>query len=288
MRRVARLVTFPLKQDAAGVPLWVHHAIAAPSEARPDAQQTGALAWAQNKVTAVATKQYMQLKDAAPDSLRGYAYRGLLWVLDRVDPDVVALRHFCEAKDVQVLLPEGPAHDGPTETHNRLQLLASARSQLHTQRLGIAVSGLFVTVPLAVLPIPSVPLYYNLFRLWSNHRASAGASALRYSLEASHVPRTPLPQCTGANAGGECCRVASAWDGAPPNTRAVVVECRILAEQSMLGSSGSALLPAEAMHRAHAVENRLTTLKGLAGHVRHTLKYANLAPVQQAAQLDRK
>ena len=138
---VARLVSFPLRAGAQreAPTLWVHHAIAAPSETGQETQQTGALAWAQNKAMALVTKQYTQLKEAAPDSMRGYAYKGLLYVLDRVDPDEVALRHLGSAKDLEVLLPE--AAQAPADALARLRALATERDQLHSQWLRVSVTG---------------------------------------------------------------------------------------------------------------------------------------------------
>lgn len=299
---VARLVSFPLRAGAQreAQTLWVHHAIAAPSETGQETQQTGALAWAQNKAMALVTKQYAQLKEAAPDSMRGYAYKGLLYVLDRVDPDEVALRHLGSAKDLEVLLPE--AAQAPADALARLRSLATERDQLHSQWLRVSVTGacasgrsatgsrqfllaltslpapppgLFITVPLALLPVPSVPLYYNLFRLWSNHRAVSGAQSLGYALDASHTA-TDLRPCTGPLATGECCRAAAAWKGSPSHTRAVVVPCHSLADPAtgLVGAApDKSVAPAEALQRAHAVEERLACLAGLTAHVRHTLKY---------------
>jgi hypothetical protein len=303
---VARLVSFPLKAREAQKTLWVHHAIAAaPSEAGQETQQTGALAWAQNKVLDLANKQLTSLKEAAPDSVRGYAYKGILYVLDRVDPDEVALRHLGSAKDVEVLLPEAGAQQTPADALARLKQLATERDELHRQWFRVSVTGacvvplesnrflwrspgscspshpprlsqgLFITVPLAVLPVPSVPVYYNLFRLWSNHRAVSGAGSLRYALDASHIP-TDLQPCTGPLADGCCCRAAAAWKGAPSHTRAVVVPWSVLGFAATgLGGPGPdrAVAPADALQRAHAVEERLACLSGLTAHVRHVLRH---------------
>ena len=138
---VARLASFPLKAREAQT-LWVHHAIAAaPSAAGPETQQTGALAWAQNKVLDLANKQLTSLKEAAPDSVRGYAYKGILYVLDRVDPDEVALRHLGSAKDVEVLLPELATQRAPADALARLRQLATDREELHRQWFRVSVTG---------------------------------------------------------------------------------------------------------------------------------------------------
>ena len=120
-----------------------------------------------------------------------------------------------------------------------------------------------------------MPLYYNLFRLWSNHRAVSGAASLGYAVDASHIP-TDLQPCTGPLADGGCCRAAAAWKEAPSHTRAVVVPCHLLADPAtgLVGAApDAAVAPAEALQRAHAVEERLACLSGLTAHVRHVLKH---------------
>jgi hypothetical protein len=145
-RATAHLLTFPLRAGARSSEahhLWVHHAVAAAKAGGGDAEQTGGVvAWAQSKALSAAERQLKHLADAPPDSLRGFAYKAVLMVLDRVSPDEVALRHLAAATDL-VILKQGNKEcaETPERTLARLQRLATERHAHHAHFARLSAFG---------------------------------------------------------------------------------------------------------------------------------------------------
>ncbi len=143
--------------------------------------------------------------------------------------------------------------------------------------------GFLITVPSLILPLPSAFFWWNVFRLWGNRKALAGAQALGAALPPGCADDTAWRKCTGP-AAGECCRVQAAWKAAP-GASGVVVPCEHLSTLLALppGSGASApALPSDAQTcgRAAAVEAALA-MTGLAEHTRHVLKHHQLLLSQQ-------
>ncbi|KAI8469876.1 MAG: mitochondrial K+-H+ exchange-related-domain-containing protein [Monoraphidium minutum] len=128
-------------------------------------------------------KQWHAIQTAREGSMNSYLYKLAQFVLRRVDPDESFLKG----------LPQGatalefhyPAGVDPRLVRRRLRLLCRAGAPFHERRTYLWALSVIPQLPLAVLPLPNVPVYYTVWRVWSHRCAAAGARALGGALDAA-------------------------------------------------------------------------------------------------------
>lgn len=209
-RPVARLLCYSVRlaRPLAEKPeqVLVLHGIAPPS---PPEVQTGAVAWAKGRLLGYLQGQWDSVRLAAPGSIRNYAYRAVEAMLERIEPDEVSFRRLSGTSGIQVLhSPATPA----SEVLEDLRLRARGRERFHTHYYRLSWAALGITVPLLVLPIPSLPFWWNVFRIWGNGKALGGVSSLLRVLPEQAPKEQKWPPCRGPQQ-GECCRVPAAPGG---------------------------------------------------------------------------
>ncbi|GBF88045.1 hypothetical protein Rsub_00757 [Raphidocelis subcapitata] len=137
-------------------------------------------------------QQWHTIQTAPEGSMNGRLYRLAQWVLRRVDPDESFLKDLPSAPGALVEFRH-PTSVPERLLRRRLRLLSRARAPLHQKRTWYWAAAILPQVPLAVLPLPNVPIYYSLWRVWSHYCAGKGARALQASLEvASDAQRREL------------------------------------------------------------------------------------------------
>ena len=83
---------------------------------------------------------------------------------------------------------------------------------MHVHNYHRSLLALGFTVPLLLLPIPSLPFWWNVFRVWANLRAGEGAATTARMLPQKAQAEQEWPACRGPLL-GECCRVRAAPEG---------------------------------------------------------------------------
>ena len=79
-----------------------------------------------------------------------------------------------------------------TVIHSRLQMMARQQTLEHRRAMWMWFAALPIIMPIGILPIPNLPFYWNVYRIYCNWRAAKGGEELDRLLEGQCKSRTCL------------------------------------------------------------------------------------------------
>ncbi|KAJ1927941.1 hypothetical protein IWQ60_002497 [Tieghemiomyces parasiticus] len=161
-----RLFIVPIFQDH-----WGYHC---QSSVRPAGRLGRLVEYASAKWEGLAAAQH--------DSWRRRLYDAGTRLMDKIDYHewfLKAVPAQSDLEDAKGLPLHFPRNLDPARVRTRLAALASERTPYHKRYLWLSCLWLPLTLAFGIIPfVPNLPLFYNLFRIYSHYRAYQGASHL--------------------------------------------------------------------------------------------------------------
>ena len=112
--------------------------------------------------------------------------------MDRIPADEWLLKEIPhDQAPIAILVPS--QHIPMPEAQQRFHQLLSDRLPLHQRRFYLSVACLPFSLAFGLVPGPNVPLFYNLFRLYSHHKAWKGCERLCRLRDTQAIQWTPDP-----------------------------------------------------------------------------------------------
>ena len=178
-----RVVVFPLLRRN-----WVFHTVPVVQAASTshgqsstkvpvgDKESHGWSNTVRQKVTSMAQNEWHRMENASKRSLRGVTYRFAQWVLSKRDPMATFLGSIPqEAEQLEVIFPGGIPE---RMVRRRLRMLAMYRRKELKSQAWKWWGATAASIPLFILPITNLPLYWAVYQLHISRKAVKGATKL--------------------------------------------------------------------------------------------------------------
>nr|ADE75936.1 unknown [Picea sitchensis] len=121
-------------------------------------------------------QKWLALEKAPVGSIRQRVYSLGQWLLDRVKPSEMFLKSI--SKDTTKVEVVFPLSLNPRLVRRRLRCIANSGAIYHRRYMYGSIALLPFTALFAVVPLPNVPLFWNLFRAHAHWRALQGSERL--------------------------------------------------------------------------------------------------------------
>lgn len=121
-------------------------------------------------------QKWLVLQKAPVGSIRHRVYSLGQWLLDRVKPSEMFLKSI--PKDTAKVEVVFPLSLNPRLVRRRLRCMATSGAIYHRRYMYGSIALLPFTALFAVVPLPNVPLFWNLFRAHAHWRALQGSERL--------------------------------------------------------------------------------------------------------------
>lgn len=178
-----RVVVFPLLRRN-----WVFHTVPCVQAASKSngasattanaggAEKQGWSEAVQQKVNRMAQNEWHRMEKASKRSLRGVTYRFAQWVLSKRDPMATFLGSIPQDTErLEVIFPGGIPE---RMVRRRLRMLATQRRKELRSQMMKWWGATAASIPLFILPVTNLPLYWAVYQLHISRKAVRGAKKL--------------------------------------------------------------------------------------------------------------